>query len=158
LTVSTQLQFAIAAFLILVAETITGAVRRFDEVTLLGKCPECKGKIPIKFALSGIIPYAFGMEQKKQTESGKWLSLRDRWMRELVINPNVSRNGKLAGVYIALRLSAKRPFTYPAMKTMAKELGVSVRQVARALSELEDEEFLHVNRNAGHTSSYSLHL
>lgn len=98
------------------------------------------------------------MENKIQTESGKWLSLRDKWMRELLHNGFVSRNGKLSGVYIALRMSAKRPFTYPSMATMAKDLGVSVRQVARALKELEDEEFLEVNREAGRTSSYSLHL
>lgn len=76
----------------------------------------------------------------------------------LVSSSFVSRNGKLTGVYLALRLSAKRPFTYPAMKTMAKDLDVSVRQVARALKELEDEEYLRVRRNKGKTSSYSLNL
>lgn len=76
----------------------------------------------------------------------------------LVSSSYVSRNGKLTGVYLALRLSAKRPFTYPAMKTMAKDLDVSVRQVARALKELEDEEYLRVRRNKGKTSSYSLNL
>jgi DNA-binding MarR family transcriptional regulator len=79
-------------------------------------------------------------------------------MRLLVRNSFVSRNGKLVGVYVALRLSAKRPFTYPAMKSMARDLGISVRQVARALKELEDEEFMRVTRNPGRTSSYSLHL
>lgn len=76
----------------------------------------------------------------------------------LVSDSFVSRNGKLTGVYLALRLSAKRPFTYPAMKSMARDLDVSVRQIARALKELEVEEYLKVRRNAGRTSSYSLNL
>jgi DNA-binding MarR family transcriptional regulator len=76
----------------------------------------------------------------------------------LTSNAFVSRNGKLTGLYLALRLSAKRPFTYPAMKTMARDLGVSVRQIARALKELEDEEFLRVRRQPGKPSTYSLDL
>jgi predicted ArsR family transcriptional regulator len=79
-------------------------------------------------------------------------------MRMLVSDSFVSRNGKLTGVYLALRLSAKRPFTYPAMKSMARDLDVSVRQIARALKELEVEEYLRVRRTAGRTSSYSLNL
>ncbi|WP_157997344.1 helix-turn-helix domain-containing protein [Rhizobium favelukesii] len=79
-------------------------------------------------------------------------------MRQIVSDSFVSRNGKLAGVYVALRLSSKRPFTYPAMRTMAKDLGISLRQVARALKELEDEEFILVKRNLGRSSVYSLNL
>jgi hypothetical protein len=98
------------------------------------------------------------MEQNEANPTARWLKRRDAWMRMLVSSSFVSRNGKLTGVYLALRLSAKRPFTYPAMKTMAKDLDVSVRQVARALKELEDEEYLRVRRNKGKTSSYSLNL
>lgn len=86
------------------------------------------------------------------------MNRRDAWMRLLVSHSFVSRNGKIVGVYVALRMSAKRPFTYPAMKTMAKDLGISARQVARALKELEDEGFILVSRTAGKTSSYSLDL
>lgn len=99
-----------------------------------------------------------GMDQKIETDAGKWLRRRDAWMRQLVSNAFVSRNGKLAGIYVALRLSSKRPFTYPSMKTMAKDLGISVRQLARALKELEDEEFILVKRNPGRPSVYSLYL
>jgi len=98
------------------------------------------------------------MDEPTENPSGRWLRRRDAWMRKLVSDSFVSRNGKLAGVYLALRLSAKRPFTYPAMKTMAKDLGVSVRQIARALKELEVEEYLRVRRSAGRTSFYSLDL
>jgi DNA-binding MarR family transcriptional regulator len=98
------------------------------------------------------------MEENEQNTTGRWLRRRDAWMRMLVRDSFVSRNGKLAGVYLALRLSAKRPFTYPSMKTMARDLDVSVRQVARALKELEDEEYLRVRRSLGKTSSYSLDL
>lgn len=79
-------------------------------------------------------------------------------MRQLVSDGFVSRNGKLAGVYLALRLSSKRPFTYPAMRTMGKDLGISLRQVARALKELKDEEFILVKPNPGRSSIYSLNL
>jgi DNA-binding MarR family transcriptional regulator len=98
------------------------------------------------------------MEQQIANPTAKWLRRRDAWMRMLVSDTFVSRNGKLAGVYLALRMSGKRPFTYPAMKSMAKDLNVSVRQVARALKELEGEEYLRVRRNKGRTSSYSLNL
>jgi DNA-binding MarR family transcriptional regulator len=79
-------------------------------------------------------------------------------MRKLVSNSFVSRNGKLTGVYIALRMSAKRPFTYPAMKSIARDMDVSTRQVARALKELEDEGWVRVRRQAGRSSVYSLDL
>ncbi len=79
-------------------------------------------------------------------------------MRLLVSTSFVSRNGKITGVYIALRMSAKRPFTYPAMKSMAKDLDISTRQVARALRELEEEKYLRVRRQAGRSSVYSLDL
>lgn len=79
-------------------------------------------------------------------------------MRMLVSTTFVSRNGKIAGVYIALRMSAKRPFTYPAMKTMAKDLDISTRQIARALKELEEEQWLRVRRQPGRPSVYSLDL
>lgn len=79
-------------------------------------------------------------------------------MRLLVSSLDVSRNAKLGGVYIALRMSAKRPFTYPAMKSMARDLGISTRQIARALKELESEQFIRVKRNPGRPSVYSLDL
>jgi DNA-binding MarR family transcriptional regulator len=98
------------------------------------------------------------MEQTIGTDAGRWLKRRDAWMRLLVGSLDVTRNGKLVGVYVALRMSAKRPFTYPAMKSMARDLNISTRQVARALKELEIEEFVRVRRSPGKTSSYSLNL
>jgi DNA-binding MarR family transcriptional regulator len=99
------------------------------------------------------------METKEPTlDAARWLKRRDAWIRQLVSYGFVSRNGKLTGVYVAMRMSAKRPFTYPAMKSIAKDLGVSTRQIARALKELEDEKFIRVKRTAGKTSYYSLDL
>lgn len=102
--------------------------------------------------------YACGMATENNIDVGAWLNRRDKWMRELIATANVTRNGKLAGMHIALRLSAKNPSCYPAMQTMAKELGVSTRQVARALKELEDEGYIRVRRVPGHSSFYSLDL
>jgi len=96
--------------------------------------------------------------EKPEIDTGRWLRRRDAWMRQLLSDGFVSRNGKLTGCYVALRMSAKRPFTYPAMKTMAKDLEVSPRQVARALKELEDEMYVKVRRQAGRVSVYSLDL
>ena len=79
-------------------------------------------------------------------------------MRKLVSNSFVSRNGKLTGVYVALRMSGKRPFTYPAMKSIARDMDVSTRQIARALKELEDEGWVRVRRQPGRSSVYSLDL
>lgn len=98
------------------------------------------------------------MEEQQISDAGRWLRRRDAWMRQLVASLDVSRNGKLVGVYVALRMSSKRPFTYPAMKTMARDLNLSTRHVARALKELEDEQFIQVRRNKGRTSLYSLDL
>lgn len=79
-------------------------------------------------------------------------------MRMLVSDSFTSRNAKLVGFHLALRLSAKKPFCYPAMKTIGKALGISPRHVARALKELEDEEWLRVRRQPGRSSIYSLDL
>jgi hypothetical protein len=98
------------------------------------------------------------MTDEKNLESGKWLRRRDAWMRGLVSTSFVSRNGKITGVYMALRMSSKRPFTYPAMKTMGRDLGISTRQVARALKELEQEQWIRVRRQPGRSSVYSLDL
>lgn len=98
------------------------------------------------------------MDQNQNIDVGRWLKRRDAWMRALVANGFVSRNGKLVGFHIALRLSAKRPATYPAMKTIGKALGISPRHVARALKELEDEGWVKVRRQPGRSSFYSLHL
>lgn len=106
----------------------------------------------------GNFHYDKGMEQEAKSETGKWLRRRDAWMRALVSNGFVSRNGKLVGIHLALRLSAKRPFTYPAMKTIGATLEISPRHVARALKELEDEEWVRVRRQPGRSSVYSLAL
>lgn len=98
------------------------------------------------------------MEELQKLETGRWLRRRDAWMRSLVSNGFVSRNGKLVGIHLALRLSAKRPFTYPAMKTIGRDLDISPRHVARALKELEDEKWLNVRRQPGRSSVYSLDL
>lgn len=106
--------------------------------------------------MCGKFPYAWGM--KNYEDVGRWLKRRDAWMRLLVGNSFVSRNGKLVGFHIALRLSAKKPYAYPAMKTIGKALDISPRHVARALKELEEEQWLLVQRRPGHSSLYSLHL
>lgn len=98
------------------------------------------------------------MEQIVGIDAGHWLNRRDKWMREVIASAFLDRNAKLAGIYLALRMSAKRPYTYPAMATMGKDLGVSLRQVARAMKELEDEGYVRVKRNPGHSSVYSLQV
>jgi DNA-binding MarR family transcriptional regulator len=98
------------------------------------------------------------MSEEKKLETGRWLKRRDAWIRQLVSDSFVKRNGKLVGIHLAMRLSAKKPFTYPAMKTMARQLGISTRQVARGLKELEDEKYIRVQRQAGKTSYYRLDL
>lgn len=98
------------------------------------------------------------MDEARKIDAGRWLKRRDAWIRQLVSNSFVSRNAKLVGVYVAMRMSAKRPFTYPAMKSMARDLEISTRHIARALKELEEEDFVNVKRNRGKTSSYSLDL
>jgi DNA-binding MarR family transcriptional regulator len=98
------------------------------------------------------------MDQQVKLETGRWLKRRDAWMRMLVANEFVSRNAKLVGFHLALRLSAKKPYCYPAMNTIGKALGISTRHVARALKELEDEEWVRVRRQPGRSSVYSLDL
>lgn len=93
-----------------------------------------------------------------KNEVGKWLRRRDAWMRMIVSDSYISRNAKLVGIHVALRLSAKKPYTYPAMATIAKALEISPRHVARALKELETEEWVRVRRQPGRSSVYSLHL
>ena len=84
------------------------------------------------------------MDQQVKLETGRWLRRRDAWMRSLVGNEFVSRNGKLVGFHLALRLSAKKPYCYPAMKSIAKALGISPRHVARALKEVTKCDKLNI--------------
>lgn len=98
------------------------------------------------------------MATEKIEDAGKWLKRRDAWMRMLVGDSFTSRNAKLVGFHLALRLSAKRPFCYPAMKTIGKALNISPRHVARALKELEQEQWVKVRRQPGRASIYSLDL
>lgn len=105
-----------------------------------------------------ISPIAFLMIEESISPTARWLRRRDAWIRQLVSDGFVSRNGKLVGVYVAMRLSAKKPYTYPAMRTMGKALGVSTRQIARALKELEEETYIRVKRVPGRVSYYSLDL
>jgi len=93
-----------------------------------------------------------------ETSAGPWLRRRDAWMRQLTGSAHISDFGKLVGLYLALRLSAKRPFTYPAVATIGKALDKSPRQVARALKELEAENYLLVRRNKGRVSQYRLDM
>jgi hypothetical protein len=109
-------------------------------------------------ALFFMLGYNPRMENTGKPDAGKWLRRRDAWMRSLVSNGFVSRNAKLVGVHLALRLSAKKPWTYPAMKTIGAVLEISPRHVARALVELEKEDWLLVQRVPGRTSRYRLHL
>lgn len=76
----------------------------------------------------------------------------------LVSSPHVSRNGKVVGVYLAMRMSAKRPFTYPGIKLIAKALDTSPRHVSRAIGELEDELFVRAERPKGKVPRYWLDL
>ena len=101
---------------------------------------------------------AFGMHEESRSPTAKWLWRRDAWIRQLVSYGQISRNGKLVGVYLAMRLSAKKPYTYPAMRTMGRALDVSTRQIARALKELEEEGFVRVQRVPGRVSYYRLEL
>lgn len=98
------------------------------------------------------------MTDAKKIDAGKWLKRRDAWLRMLVSNPHVSRNAKVVGVYLAMRMSAKRAFTYPAIKTIAKAIDTSPRHVSRALAELESEWFVMVERPPGKVPRYRLDL
>lgn len=98
------------------------------------------------------------MTETKIIDAGKWLKRRDAWLRMLVSNPHVSRNAKVVGVYLAMRMSAKRPFTYPGIKLIAKAIDTSPRHVSRALSELELELFIRVERPPGKVPRYRLDL
>lgn len=127
-------------------------------MVIRGICPSVKGKFPKKIDCGGKFPYSNFMTEESLSPTAKWLRRRDAWIRQLVSSGFVSRNGKLIGVYVAMRLSAKKPYTYPAMKTMGKALGVSTRQIARALKELEEEGYIRVRRVPGKVSHYSLDL
>jgi hypothetical protein len=88
--------------------------------------------------------------------AGEWLRNRDKWMREVLMSSFLSRNAKLAGVYLALRMSSKRPFTYPSLDSMGRDLSVSPRQISRAISELVDESYIMSEKNPGRPNLYRL--
>lgn len=88
--------------------------------------------------------------------AGEWLRNRDKWMREVLMSSFLSRNAKLAGVYLALRMSSKRPYTYPSLDSIGRDLSVSPRQVSRAISELVNEHFIVREDNPGRPNYYRL--
>ncbi len=65
---------------------------------------------------------------------------------------------KVVGVHLAMRMNVRNQSAWPNIRTIAKMLNRSSRQVTRAISELENERALYVARVEGKGNIYYLRL
>lgn len=85
----------------------------------------------------------------------QFLQKRDAWIRLLVGDPDMSHATVRVGLHVVMRMTAKNRSAWPATKTIAKETGVSVRTVLRAIDQLEAEGYLHADRKRNVGNRYS---
>lgn len=85
----------------------------------------------------------------------QFLQKRDAWIRMLVGDLEMSHATTRVGVHLVMRMTAKNRTAWPATKTIAKETGVSVRTVIRAIDQLEAEGYLHCTRKRNVGNRYS---
>ena len=81
-------------------------------------------------------------DESKPSATAAFLRNRDMWIRAVVESPDLGHAAVRVGVHIAMRMSGEGDRAWPAIKTIAKSTGVSVRGVIDALARLEDEKFL----------------
>lgn len=86
----------------------------------------------------------------------QFLQKRDAWIRLLVGDLEMSHATVRVGIHLVMRMTATNRVAWPATKTIAKETGVSVRTVLRAIDDLEAEGYLYAarKRNVGNRYSF----
>lgn len=106
---------------------------------------------------SGIISGMSNGKNENHHPAREFLRRRDQWIR-WVIEGEMSLLAKVVGVHLAMRMSARNQVAWPNIKTIAKMLSRSPRQITRAITELEEERALYVVRTEGKGNAYYLRL
>lgn len=85
----------------------------------------------------------------------QFLQMRDTWIRLLAGDLDVSHAAVRVGVHLVMRMTNKNRVAWPAIKTIAKETGVSVSSVLRAIDQLQEAGYLHADRKRNVGNRYS---
>lgn len=85
----------------------------------------------------------------------QFLQTRDTWIRLLAGDLDVSHAAVRVGIHLVMRMTNKNRSAWPSTKTIAKETGVSVRTVIRAIDQLEAAGYLHATRKRNVGNRYS---
>lgn len=94
---------------------------------------------------------------KNSRNNAQFLQRRDQWIR-WVVESEMGLLAKVVGIHLAMRMSAQNQSAWPNIRTIAKMLNKSSRQVTRAIAELEENRALYVARTEGKGNRYFLRL
>jgi len=87
------------------------------------------------------------MAQKRNyhglSDSGVFYRDRDEWMRHLITRDDMEMSARAVGLYLALRVNPVDRKAWPQQATIAKELGLSLPTVKRAVKALVDDGLLY---------------
>lgn len=84
-----------------------------------------------------------------------FLRRRDHWIR-WVLESDLPMASRVVGVHLAMRMNMRDQIAWPNVKTMARMLGLSDRQVRRCIRDVEEFGALGVKRFSGKGSQYFL--
>ncbi|MCD1645205.1 helix-turn-helix domain-containing protein [Aurantimonas coralicida] len=84
------------------------------------------------------------MDQENSPTSTDYEFLRRRelWMRELIRQRTLGEWPRVVGIYLALRMSEKRPYAWPGQKRMAEDLDCDRNTIGRAILKLRREGWI----------------
>ena len=84
-----------------------------------------------------------------------FLRRRDHWIR-WVIESDLPMTSRVVGVHLAMRMNMRDQIAWPNVKTIARMIDKSDRQVRRCIHDLEDFGALGVKRIRGRGNVYFL--
>ena len=98
------------------------------------------------------------MNEKSLPSAGEFLRLRDTWIRMLVNDLDISHATARVGVHLAMRMTNTNKSAWPSTKTIARETGVHVRTVIRAITELHNADYIRAVRKRNVGNEYFFRL
>lgn len=80
------------------------------------------------------------MDQTYQPAAFEFLKKREMWLRDLMFDrPKYPAIAREVGVYLAMRMSEKTPYTWPSQARIAKDLGRKRETINAALKRLRED-------------------
>ncbi|MDQ0996913.1 DNA-binding MarR family transcriptional regulator [Phyllobacterium ifriqiyense] len=85
-------------------------------------------------------------DEPELTEAGKWYRDRDEWCRHLMGRTYLTDAQKLVGIFIAMHMNRVDNHAKHQQTTIAKDLGIHVDTVKRAIKRLRDDDVALIDR------------